>query len=382
MRSFGTVLTALAAACAVMSGPVEAQQWHLDVSGGRIRSVLDPGATTQSLALGLRYDDLMTAVRLSAGLPTESSEPLWAAAGGWQRLGVRMGAFLLGADLNGNAFVTRQRQTGTRRLPGPFRPETPDTESDRLALSGQAMALVAWEGIDIQIQARSGLSRYLPGTEGASPNTVHATDLQLTWAPVPSLVVIPAGRYFRSLDSDADAAWLGASAVIGAGRLSGWGSAGRYVDGVDPDAASSWGAGVMLRLQQRLTVQASARRDGYDPLYLTPPQTAWSIAASLLVGGRTSPAAPVPAAYDDGRATITVRVSDAPEGTLIAGDFNGWTPQPMERVGDVWSYTVTLDPGVYKYAFVTADGEWFVPENLPGRRDDGMGGHVAVLVVE
>ncbi|HEY8485417.1 MAG TPA: hypothetical protein VIL13_12465 [Longimicrobiales bacterium] len=38
-------------------------------------------------------------------------------------------------------------------------------------------------------------------------------------------------------------------------------------------------------------------------------------------------------------------------------------------------------PGVYHYAFVTADGKWFVPESVPGRKDDGMGGHVAVLVV-
>ena len=30
---------------------------------------------------------------------------------------------------------------------------------------------------------------------------------------------------------------------------------------------------------------------------------------------------------------------------------------------------------------VTASGEWFVPDGYPGRIDDGMGGHVAVMVV-
>ena len=37
--------------------------------------------------------------------------------------------------------------------------------------------------------------------------------------------------------------------------------------------------------------------------------------------------------------------------------------------------------GRYHYAFVAEDGTWFVPESVPGRQDDGMGGHVAVLVV-
>ena len=53
----------------------------------------------------------------------------------------------------------------------------------------------------------------------------------------------------------------------------------------------------------------------------------------------------------------------------------------MERDGTFWSYTVAAAPGVYNYAFVSATGDWFVPENVPGRKDDGMGGHVAVLVV-
>jgi hypothetical protein len=36
---------------------------------------------------------------------------------------------------------------------------------------------------------------------------------------------------------------------------------------------------------------------------------------------------------------------------------------------------------VYHYAFRTG-ARWFVPEGTAGRRDDDMGGHVAVLVVE
>ena len=77
--------------------------------------------------------------------------------------------------------------------------------------------------------------------------------------------------------------------------------------------------------------------------------------------------------------TETISATKTPPS--IAGDFNAWKPAPMERDGDRWVYTVAVTPGVYNYAFVDADGTWFVPEGLPGRKSDGMGGFVAVVVV-
>jgi hypothetical protein len=117
-------------------------------------------------------------------------------------------------------------------------------------------------------------------------------------------------------------------------------------------------------------------------LAVQPPQTSWSIGLSVLMAGRPRPvAAPVPAAYVDGRATIHLPLAASGTRPSIAGDFNAWKPVLMEREGDHWSYTVAVPRGVYNYAFVAADGTWFVPQNTPGRKDDGMGGHVAVLVV-
>ena len=66
---------------------------------------------------------------------------------------------------------------------------------------------------------------------------------------------------------------------------------------------------------------------------------------------------------------------------LIAGDFNNWQATPMQREGDNWVLRLPIGPGVYHYAFRSATGTWFVPSSTPGRRDDGMGGHVAVLMV-
>jgi hypothetical protein len=91
--------------------------------------------------------------------------------------------------------------------------------------------------------------------------------------------------------------------------------------------------------------------------------------------------APVAPVAPGGRRMIGIPAGAAKGTPSIAGDFNGWTPEPMRREGSRWVWTGVLAPGVYHYAFVAADGTWFVPESVPGRQDDGMGGHVAVLVV-
>ena len=102
----------------------------------------------------------------------------------------------------------------------------------------------------------------------------------------------------------------------------------------------------------------------------------------MLTSGRPRPITPpVAAAYVDGRATIQLPVSATSTRPSIAGDFNAWKPAPMEREGDHWVYRVVVTPGVYNYSFVAADGTWFVPDGVPGRKDDGMGGVVAVVVV-
>jgi hypothetical protein len=53
----------------------------------------------------------------------------------------------------------------------------------------------------------------------------------------------------------------------------------------------------------------------------------------------------------------------------------------MHREGTHWRVELNLEPGIYHFAFREAGGDWFVPEAVPNRRDDGMGGWVAVLIV-
>jgi hypothetical protein len=374
-------------ACAAAAAPASAQQWNVSAQAGRMRSALDPADATSSIALGLQYEAPTTGFRLSTGVPTSSVEALWAGAGAWKRAALRHSGFIAGLDLAGNAFITRDRSAQPAPdappfIPGPFDPPL-EGVADRSghALAGQALPVIGYEGSRLQLHARAGVSYYTAEFgELNTDRTVRLADVQLTLMPTASFALMPVVRRFEADDEDA-VNYAGASAVIAHRLGSVWGSVGHWMDA--DDVSEPWAVGASLRVHPRATIQASARRDTFDPLYMQPAQTSWNVGVSLQVGGPVGPPAPpVPAAYEDGRATIQLPVSASPSAPSIAGDFTGWKPVPMRRAGDHWTYTVALEPGVYNYAFVSEDGTWFVPDDVPGRRDDGMGGHVAVVIVE
>ena len=373
-------------ACAAGGTPVFAQQWSVTAHGGQMRSTLDPADATASIAAGLQYVASTAGFRLATGIPTSSVESLWAGAAGWKRAALRHGGFIVGVDLAGNAFLTRDRsaRTGPNTppfIPGPFTPPL-EGVADRSghALAGQTLPVVGYEGGMFQLHARAGVSHYRASFGDLDTDrTVRLADAQVTIMPSASLALIPVVRRYDT-DSEDATTYAGASAVFAHRLGSVWGSLGHWME--SDNTTGPWAIGASLKVLDRMTVEASARRDTFDPLYMQPPQTSWNVGLTIQVGGRVGPPRPpVPAEYVDGRATIRLPLSAAPSAPSIAGDFNGWKPQPMERTDDNWTFTVRLEPGVYNYAFVAADGTWFVPEDVPGRKDDGMGGHVAVLVV-
>jgi hypothetical protein len=375
-------LIALAAATA----PAAAQQWSATAQAGRMRSALDPASASSSIALGLGYDAPTGGLRLSTGVPTSSVESLWAGASGWTRAALDFRGFMAGVDLAGNAFLTRDRSSQpVRDIPGPFDPPIgSDAGRSGHAYAGQAMPVIGYEGRRFQMHARAGVSHYgAQFGDQQADRTVRLADLQLTFAPVSSFALIPVIRRFEA-DAGFAATYAGASAVATSRRGTVWGSVGQWTD--VNDVGTQWAAGARVRFHPRVALESGVRHDTFDPLYMQPPQTAWNVGLSVQVGGPvrplTPPAPPVPAQYADGRATIQLPVAESPAAPSIAGDFNGWKAAPMKRTGDRWAYTIALAPGVYNYAFVRADGTWFVPESVPGRKEDGMGGHVAVLVVE
>jgi len=85
--------------------------------------------------------------------------------------------------------------------------------------------------------------------------------------------------------------------------------------------------------------------------------------------------------------TVVQFVIVAPDanGVSLVGDFNDWTSAttPMSRASGngVWSVTVPLDPGRYRYAFLV-DGEvWLRDPSAPPVQDDEFGRPGSVVTV-
>jgi hypothetical protein len=381
-----SLLTVMAIGCAAFSSEIGAQEWRIEAQGGRIRSALDPSAeATPTVAGGISYQDRTTAFRVSTGVPIGPESPYWGAAGVYKRAALRKNGFLFGIDLNGNGYLFRDRTHSSSEPGGLFDPFTPgDTKRSGHALAGQAMPVVGIEAGPFQLHARAGVSYYTAAVADQSRDrTVKLGDVDVTFQPNSYLALTPVIRRFHSDNGEDPSTFAGMSAAIAFGRSTLWVNGGQWLD-VDTtsSARTSWGAGASLNITDRARINASARHDGYDPLYLNPSQTSWSVGLSMLIGGRIrKPVAPVPSAYAGGIATIRLRVSESASPPSIAGDFNNWAVAHMEREGDYWTYRAPLAKGVYNFSFVSADGTWFVPRDYPGRKDDGMGGHVAVLVV-
>lgn len=66
----------------------------------------------------------------------------------------------------------------------------------------------------------------------------------------------------------------------------------------------------------------------------------------------------------------------------IIGDFNDWTPEPMERTGSEWRIVKQLLPGEYLYNFVVDGRPITDPYNLRPPRDNERGFLSSVLIVK
>ena len=95
----------------------------------------------------------------------------------------------------------------------------------------------------------------------------------------------------------------------------------------------------------------------------------------------TSPEFDVQPATADAGWTFRHRAPDAGE-VALAGDFNGWVPEPMTGPGadGWWSVSRALGPGRHSYMFVV-DGAFIRPPQAPAYADDGFGGQVGVVYI-
>jgi hypothetical protein len=375
----------LGLALALLAHPALAQEWRGTARVGQVTQEGTPAGASgnSSLVLGLSRGVPRGWLGASVALPV-GEDPFWVSLGGWKRLETRGAAGVL-LDLSANGFLQRQDATVVpgQPAPGPLPLPTVQPQPTRIDRSGQGLGgeLMAGgflSGPRLRAEARGGIaaqrSEYGDVTQRRALPTGDARISLLLSA----LTVSAESRVW--LDDAVTRTYAGGAIRWASGPVQLWGSLGGWVaGGLDRPA---WSAGGAVEIAPAVEIQAGGRGNALDPLYLTSTESSvWAGLAFRLGGARTS-AAPVARRDRDGHQVIRLPARESKGIPSIAGDFNGWKPEPMGRDGSRWVWRGRLAPGVYHYAFVDAGGTWFVPEAVPGRRDDGMGGQVAVLVVE
>lgn len=146
-------------------------------------------------------------------------------------------------------------------------------------------------------------------------------------------------------------------------------------------------ASLGLALSPSLRLDGSAGTYPSNRLTGTPGGRFVNVGLSLSTGrsrlAEQEPRLPMPEgirAPDAGVTRLSLRAPDATR-VEVAGDFNGWNPQPAHRAANgVWYVDLRLDPGRYRYAFKVNGAEWRVPDGAVAVEDE-FGGKSAWLTV-
>jgi hypothetical protein len=364
-RTFAALVIVGATAFGLTSDS-HAQGLSLDVSAGRL--VYDPIAvnvSTNNLVGSLRYDARSGLwVYGAAAAPLGQDDTFWTAAGAGGRIVAARPAnrrMTLGADVGAYGVSFR------------------DAIADQVG-TGATVEAIPFARVDAGlafVEARGGWRGHTLSFAGVRDNrtaleTGARAGYGLTWR------IEGDARWVRA----AEGSWPFAAATLSYNRssLQAWGQAGKWMGGSELNDAS-WAAGLAIAVGTGSQVWATVGQEAPDPLYWNIARRTWSVGMTRRLGSRP-PSVLTTARERAGDVLVSIRVADAPDGDVsIGGDFNNWQPAPMRREGNRWITRLPLPPGLYHYAFRSGTGEWFVPSDTPGRRDDGMGGDVAVLLV-
>jgi hypothetical protein len=359
----GSVFTALI----LLASAAQAQGLAADLYVGRAQyDALAANLGTSNLIAGLRYTPSSTRLLyVTAGAPLDSAAPWWGALGGAARLPVLTSAVrdgrgtTLGAAVGGHGYVFRDALSSETGLGA--------------TLEAGAFAERAVRGG--RVEARAGWQQY-ESSMADETTSRGALDVGLRAERTGPISVGADARWVRTEEGGFPA--LGIDVSGGTGPLRGWAAVERWVASDLEDFG--WGAGVAYRTSLA-DVWASYRKDTRHPLYWNSSRKGLTVGLTRQLGKPPPARVVTPAVRRGGRTVIRLGLDDSPGQVYAAGEFNDWQPAAMRRAGGFWELELDLQAGVYRYAFVDEEGRWFVPDTVAGRMDDGMGGHVALLVV-
>jgi hypothetical protein len=355
----------VAGSSVVFASGVCAQGLSVDVSAGRI--VYDPVSVnlgTNNVMGTLRYDTARRAwVYGTAAAPLHDGDPVWGAFGAGGRFtqpDAAVRSVFVGADVDGHGFVFRDtvallNGTGGALEAIPF--------ASVAAGPGRIEVRGGWRGQTLSFASETERRGVVEGGARAIYGLQVRVQGDVKWVH----------------SAEGTFPFVGGSVIYGGVPVQVWAQTGKWLSDQLNDVA--WGTGVGVTLGSRAMLWASVRQETPDPLYWNALRRTWNVGVTQRLG-RSAPVLLAAPRVDASGVLIRVPVVDAPGDALfIAGDFNQWNPVPMTRDGREWTIHLPLAKGVYHYAFRSTGGSWFVPASIPGRRDDGMGGQVAILLV-
>ncbi|HSG82229.1 MAG TPA: glycogen-binding domain-containing protein [Gemmatimonadota bacterium] len=140
-------------------------------------------------------------------------------------------------------------------------------------------------------------------------------------------------------------------------------------------------AALAVGLTRGWTVEAAAGQAGPDPLLGSPAgiDGGLTLTWNPLARAEPPPLVSLQPGGDSSAVLIQLKL-DGAQSVSVMGDFFGWKEIAMERHGDTWMAQLSLAPGVYHFGF-RVDGEWYVPQDAPGRVTDEFGQLNATLIV-
>ncbi len=138
---------------------------------------------------------------------------------------------------------------------------------------------------------------------------------------------------------------------------------------------------VAIPLNPAWTLELAGGRSGPDPLLNSPAGLNASVILSRSLLAPPREPAPVYVVEEGDPTVVVFRLEGSAADSLsVVGDFSGWEPIPMRKLDGRWQVRVPIEPGVYHFGFV-ADGEWYLPEDAPGKVSDDFGRANATLVI-
>lgn len=362
----GLAVAAMTAAAGALA-PASGQGLAVDLSAGSV--VYEP------LATNVRASNIIGTLRFestdrlwiygSGGVPLQGDDSSWASAGvgGRMQTASEVRRPRPGIDLGAQGYLFRDPVLAAQGI-------------------GATVDVLPF----VSVPAGSGRVEVRAGARG---HTLSYAGNRESRAVIETGARAVHGTTFRT---EIDAKWVGAedggfphagASLTYAGRpVQLWARAGKWLDAELDEV--SWSAGIGVAVGARATLWGRIWQDAPDPLYWNLPRRSWSVGVTHGLTRRAERDRPVlrPAVRDGNRVVIAIPVSATPSrAVFVAGDFSGWRPLAMTRDGNSWTVSLPLEAGIYRYAFRTVEGRWFVPDSVPDRRDDGFGGHVAVLVI-